>query len=380
MPMKYILLHVHIFKNAGSSFDDALKHFFDDAFVDHRDDKDIIKGKMDYLENYLETHPKIQAFSSHSIYFIPKNTDKYNFFPVYFLRHPIDRIRSVYSFEKKQIPATTQGSKKAKELGFDEYISWYMQESSPSTIRNLQTIFLSGERSASPKIQEKFTIALNNLNNYPLIGVVDRYDESVVVFEEYLKEFFSNIDLSYIRKNVTDDNLESSVEEKAEKVLDQLNNSNQILVKKNNEFDMKLYTVANIQLDSKIATVVNFKMKLINFKERCIVKLANFKTKQKDYSGVIDLLNPLVRKGTNNVHIYLALANANKELKQYKKALTIYEETMKKFPNNPWAYFYQAEMYALLEKKKKAKELFVQYKLKFQNQTKILELFENKIG
>ena len=98
--MKNILVHVHIFKNAGSSFDDALNRFYRDDFIDHRDDSELLIGKMDYLEKYLDSHPNIQAFSSHSIHFLPQNTDKYNFLPIYLLRHPIDRIRSVYSFEK----------------------------------------------------------------------------------------------------------------------------------------------------------------------------------------------------------------------------------------------------------------------------------------
>jgi len=68
-----ILIHTHIFKNAGSSYDGALRNFFGEAFVDYRDDQDIVRGKMDYLLEYLDTHPDIQAFSSHSVHFLPQN-------------------------------------------------------------------------------------------------------------------------------------------------------------------------------------------------------------------------------------------------------------------------------------------------------------------
>ncbi len=85
-----VLVHAHIFKNAGSSFDDALTDFFKQSFVDHRDDKNLIQGKMDYLVSYLDTHTEIQAFSSHSIHFIPQNTEKYQFLPMCFLRYHID--------------------------------------------------------------------------------------------------------------------------------------------------------------------------------------------------------------------------------------------------------------------------------------------------
>lgn len=381
MPMKNILLHVHIFKNAGSSFDDALKRFYKDAFIDHRDDTDLVKGKMPYLENYLDSHPKIQALSSHSVHFSPQDTDNYRFLTVYFLRHPIDRIRSVYSFEKKQMPAITRGSKKAKELEFNNFIKWYLDESSPATIRNIQTIFLSGEGTRSNmSIEERFGIAMNTLNNSNLIGVVDRYDESMVVFEEHLKAYVPDIDLSYIRKNVTDNNIEASVEEKANKVLSQLDSETQRLVKEKNELDMKLYIRANIQLDAKVSSIENFQKKLDNFKERCVLKLVHLKVNSNDYKGAVELLEPFVQNGAKNIHFYLALANARKVLKKYNKALAIYEEVIKKFPSNPWAYFHQAEIYDLLGKKKKSQELFKQYSLKFKDKSKIIELFKERVS
>ncbi len=380
MSKKNILLHVHIFKNAGSSFDDALHHFFGKGFVDHRDDKDLKKGKMDYLLKYLDSNPKVEAFSSHSIHFLPEESDAYGFFTAYFLRHPIDRIRSVYSFEKKQMPAKTQGSQKAKELNFNNFVLWYMEETSPQTIRNAQTIFLSGDGLGSHNIEQKFKTALTNLKNTPLIGIVDRYDESMVVFEEYLKDYFPGIDLSYIRRNVTERNLEASVEEKVKKVLSQLDAQSQQEVIEKNAFDTQLYTDANAQLDSKISKIENFQKKLDNFKERCTLKLINTKVNKKEYGGVLNLLLPLSQKGFHTIQLHLALANAHKELKQYPEALKIFEETKKKFSNNPWPYFYEAEIYKLMGDTKKAKMLFKTHKNKFKDNINIVKIFENILG
>ena len=370
--MKNILLHVHIFKNAGSSFDDALSHFFKDAFVDHREDEALRKGKMSYLTEYFDKHPKIEAFSSHSIYFMPENTEKYSFHPVYFLRHPVDRIRSVYSFEKKQMPAITQGAIKAKELCFEDYVAWYMQDDAPATIRNVQTIFLSGGGAAPSKMNEKFTVALENLKQTPCIGVVDRYDESMVVFEEYLKAFFPGIDLSYIRRNVTDNRFEVTVGEKAEKLLDQLDVSLRKIVLEKNALDFKLYREANEQLDTKIKNIPNFAEKLQNFQDRCVLR----HIKQEDHSQTVTLLEPLVQRSSNNVNVYLALANAYKHLKQYNQSLNTYEQAMKNFPNNPWAYFHQAEMYGLMGEKEKAEQLFKMYAVQFSGHENVIAAFK----
>ena len=43
MTKKDVIVHIHIFKNAGSSFDSSLRENFGKNFVDHRDDADIVK-------------------------------------------------------------------------------------------------------------------------------------------------------------------------------------------------------------------------------------------------------------------------------------------------------------------------------------------------
>jgi len=375
-----VILHVHIFKNAGSSFDDTLLSNFNNEFIDHREDH-LIRNDHNFLKNYLTEHKSIKAFSSHSVYHTPRDFDEVKLHAVYFLRHPIERIKSVYSFEKKQPVKDSSGAKMAKELNFQEYVSWRMEEHAPATIRNLQTIFLAGQGVNHKKsINQLYQFAFKNLMGSPLVGVVDRYDESMVIFEEHLKQFFPQIDLSYIRRNVTDTDTSASVEEKVEKLLQQLDLPLQKLVKEKNEFDLELYARANSLLDDKIASISNFQIKLDNFKDRCILKQVNYKIKQKDYSGVVRFLNPIIQKGTNSVQLYLSLANAQKELKEYNKALDVYEKTMKKFPNNPWAYFYQAETYNLIGSEAKSKELFKLYKLKFNDKIKVIDYFQKQQG
>lgn len=271
MEERSVIVHVHIFKNAGSSFDDALLTNFEDDFIDHREDH-LIRNNKDFLQNYLIEHPKIKAFSSHSVYHKPKNFENANLHTVYFLRHPVERIKSVYSFEKKQPAESSSGAKMAKELDFQEYTAWRMQDDVPATIRNLQTIFLAGDGPHPKDMRKRFAMALENLNSSSLVGVVDRYDESMVIFEEYLKEIFPKIDLSYIRRNVTDDDISSSLEAKIGKLLRQLDEPLRELVKQKNEFDLKLYSKANSLLEEKIGKIDNFKNKLENFQERCRIK------------------------------------------------------------------------------------------------------------
>lgn len=79
-----IILHSHIFKNAGTTFDYILEKNFGKSFIDHRDDKNVVDGRQRYLNDFLNKNKKIKAFSSHSIHFKAKNSFKYNFHQVYF--------------------------------------------------------------------------------------------------------------------------------------------------------------------------------------------------------------------------------------------------------------------------------------------------------
>ncbi len=331
MKHRNVIVHVHIFKNAGSSFDDTLLTNFNDNFIDHRDDN-LIKNDKKFLENFLIVNNTVKAFSSHSIYHKPKDFDNVKLHTAYFLRHPIERIRSVYSFEKKQPAKDSLGATKAKELNFKEYIAWRMQEDVPATIRNLQTIFLAGDGLRPNHMKKKFTLAFKNLHDSPLIGVVDRYDESMVVFEEYLKQFFPNIDLSYIRKNVTDTNIDASVKEKVEKLLQQLDEPVQKLVKEKNAFDLELYEKANILLDEKITKIEDFDKKLNDFKERCKAKPTPSAQKEK--------INKIERKIKILPHIY------TEKFRGYKESLSVLSKKLA-YKINPF-------------KKEKKKKVFIQ--------------------
>ena len=88
----------------------------------------------------------------------------------------------------------------AKKLSFLEYVKWSLHERKSRTLRNMNTMYVSGVRGVSSNYELEH--AYTNLRNTPFVGIVDRFDESMVVFEDELKRNFPNIDLSYIAQNV----------------------------------------------------------------------------------------------------------------------------------------------------------------------------------
>lgn len=265
---RIVITHVHIFKNAGTTFDWILKKNFDQNFLDHRKPMEMRKGGSEYLKKiYIDT-PDLVAVSSHHIPFSPieiENEDM-EVLPVYFMREPVDRALSVYKFEKKQKNIQNEGTSMAKELDFREYVRWSLAERKSRTLRNMNTLYASGLRRVSGEVELEH--AYMNLSSTPLMGVVDRFDESMVVFEEALMTYFPNIDLSYIAQNVNQRE-KKSLSEKVDEIKELLGTELYEKVKTINANDLKLYKYANSLLDERILEIADFQLKLECFKERC---------------------------------------------------------------------------------------------------------------
>jgi len=269
MEKRIVISHGHIFKNAGSSLDWSLERNFSKNFMDHRDDVPMRRRGGEFLAEYLNERENVIAISSHHMCFPSLPYSNIKIIPLYILRHPIERIMSVYNFEKKQ-DADTPGAIAAKKHTFREYVSWRMEPEVNITIRDYQCIYLSGFHTRRPELGLNRIIldkAIQNLHDSFCVGIVDRYDESMVVFEHHLKKYFPKIDLAYVRQNITD---KSGLEkkEKIDKIIHELGDLASTVFD-SNAADMLLYNQAVQLLNDKIKAIPEFERKLQGFKQRC---------------------------------------------------------------------------------------------------------------
>ncbi|WP_136798312.1 glycosyltransferase [Desulfosediminicola ganghwensis] len=262
---RYILLHCHLFKNAGTTFDWSLHRFFGAKFYEHHDDEQMKRGRK-YLGPFLKENKGISALTSHHVTFPLPTEESLHLIPAIIFRHPIDRIGSVYSFERQQF-SNTPGAKKAKELSFKDYVGWRLLKNTGATIRNYQTRYFIEEDSAD-LTQYHFEVALDEIEKIPLIGVVERYDETMVVFEHYLDHFFPHIDLSYIRQNVSNSR-DNVITKRIATIKTSLGPQLFEKVIESNGYDLKIHDIANRKLDCQISQITNFEKKLSDFKDRC---------------------------------------------------------------------------------------------------------------
>ena len=266
-----VIVHCHLFKNAGSTLDWSLKRQFGAGFIDHRDDHSMRQGAS-FLGPYIKSHNGLSAISSHHVRLPLPVSHEFKILPIFALRHPIDRARSVYDFERRQ-EADTPGAIQAKKLSFADYVRWRMRPEVSPTIRNFHCGFCTSNFDGEVEEQQYLeSVAL--LTRTPLLIIVERYDESMLLLEHYLEQYFPDIDLSYVRQNETPGR-EASLKQRVAVVFDELGPELTVEFREKNHWDMKLYEDAQAILNERLGSLGRIDSLLENFQARCRLLSAN---------------------------------------------------------------------------------------------------------
>jgi hypothetical protein len=260
-----VIVHCHIFKNAGTTLDWSLQRQFGSGFVDHRDDDSMRKGAA-FLGPFLQSNPDISAISSHHVQLpLPESTEL-ELLPIIALRHPIDRARSVYDFERRQ-DANTPGAMQAKKLDFADYVRWRMRSDVAPTIRNFHCSFCTSTYDSMIG-EQQYLDSLALLTRTPLLVIVERYDESMLLLEDYLEPYFPDIDLSYVLQNATPDR-SGTLAERIESIYTELGPELTREFREKNHWDVQLYEAANAILVERLGALGRPDSLLANFQSRC---------------------------------------------------------------------------------------------------------------
>ena len=114
-PARTVVLHYHLFKNAGTSVDALLKRQFPRGWVT-REFPSEPEANARQLAAWLAEDDEAVAFSTHTGLLPPPVVPGLKVVPVIFVRHPLDRIASAYSFEHTQ-NAPGFGATNGREAG-----------------------------------------------------------------------------------------------------------------------------------------------------------------------------------------------------------------------------------------------------------------------
>jgi hypothetical protein len=194
-----LIVHYHLFKNAGSSIDEILKQNFGDRWGQSEFPRvPGVRSNSGAVGTYLQERPELLAFSSHTAMLPVPQLEGVRVHPIVFLRHPIDRIRSAYDFERKQ-NAKTRGAELAKQQDFVGYLRTLLKFKGNPQVKNFQAGRLAqNEPLTAGSVRER---ALRALRILPFVGLVEAYDRSMERLELQLKLHFPDFRVVPVHKN-----------------------------------------------------------------------------------------------------------------------------------------------------------------------------------
>jgi hypothetical protein len=249
-----LLIHYHIFKNAGTSFEWALKRALGRRFCTYDPTApNQLLSSADIIR-FVKRRPETEAVSSHQATLPTPKIRGREVVSSILIRDPIARIRSLYSFERRQ-EASTPGALKAKELDFKGFVEWRLS-TAPAMLCNYQMHFCSrikGARHKGGLDEALLRKAIANLDQIDIVGTVERYSEWLALAQSILSTAFPNILLSVTRQNVTVARRETTEAAILDDLVNDLGETLADYLLENNKFDMRLHQIADAILTRKLA-------------------------------------------------------------------------------------------------------------------------------
>jgi hypothetical protein len=249
--MRPLIVHYHLFKNAGTSVEAILRANFEDAWVSFDSEDPAGFVSTDSVLDMARADPRIVAFSSHQVRPPAPVARDFTITPVVFLRHPLDRMQSVYDFDRRRGPTTPAGEVAATHE-FGEYID-VMLERNAHHVCNFQVRSLTdlrdpstGKRTANDR--DDYERAVRFVTSLPAVGIVERYRESWFGLAAVIRCTHPRFFVPHIHSN-SDPNRLDSLDERLDRMHSRLGDARFERLREANRLDLDLYDIAVARLD-----------------------------------------------------------------------------------------------------------------------------------
>jgi len=198
---RYVIVHYHIFKNAGTTIEYILEREFSGRFATlHGHGSEAVLDAGDVLE-FLRRHPGIAAVSSHHLRYPKPLSRRMVFFDCCFLRNPLDRLLSSYGhFRRSNLDDAF--SRWARSYSPREFVNRLINEA-PHLVRDVQvTQLASAGAFTRPAGEQDLERAAAVIRDMAIPGLVEMFDQSLVAAEYFLRPAFPTLRLEYVSQNV----------------------------------------------------------------------------------------------------------------------------------------------------------------------------------
>lgn len=225
MRKRTIILHYHLFKNAGTSVDYILEQNFGQRWVTKEFDTEI-ENNTEMVEEWIRTTPEAIAYSTHTALGPLPQVEGVRLIPLIFLRDPVDRIASAYRFERAEIIDTWE-TRLAKAEDFEGYVRCRLAIKGDTQCRDFHTRrFASFMPGSEPELSRALK-ALDQILACGVVGFVEEFENSVERLARKLHSEFPNFKYERVRLNATEG---WSAPERALAILEESNQNDFALV------------------------------------------------------------------------------------------------------------------------------------------------------
>jgi len=180
------------------------------------------------------------------------------------LRHPVDRIYSVYAHEQRI--NTFQGR---ASVVFKNWLELSINER-PYSVRDVQTnLYADGGTYYEVPDICTFKRACRYVDELKFCGIVEEYDISMVWLEDILSKYDLSFDAAYQRQNINPGRAQS-LQERIESIKEQIGLPlyNQLLM--NNAYDLDLYEYALKKMQIQTSKIIDLSSKIRSLQKRSI--------------------------------------------------------------------------------------------------------------
>ena len=249
--MRHVIVHYHIYKNSGTSFERVLDESFGDAHERFDGPYPFFTIDQDQLDRIIRRKPGSVAFSSHQTMLPQPSSLDHIVLAATFLRHPILRIGSIYRF-KRQHEDGTSTAEIAHKHDFAGFIAacFDVTKELPH-ISNGRTRHLAAAHGRAPAVrrlndmmQYDLATAKRNLANVEMLGRTEHFEDDVARFVMIAARHGLTMKVPAETRHNTTETHDLPVAKRVEQLLEPLSAQLKAQLMAANEQDLELYAHA----------------------------------------------------------------------------------------------------------------------------------------